>query len=76
MCFLDPWERRKGVSGLDNLPFPHTHGGNWPAACSPYLQWSWTTRWLLLPLREMQHFSTDFSTIARERKTDRKDWAG
>lgn len=22
MCFLDPWKRRKGLSGLDNLHFP------------------------------------------------------
>lgn len=79
MCLLDPWIRGSGLSALDNLHChpPHPQRNFWrPGTCSPYLQWSWTTRWLWLPLREMQHFSTVFSTVARERKTDRKDWAG
>lgn len=79
VCLLDPWTRGNGLSGLDDLHLhpPHTtEEVSRPAACSPCLQRSWTTRWLLLPLREMQHFSTVFSTVARERKTDRKDWAG
>lgn len=59
--------------GLADLrPTPQEPLG-WPAAQSPYLQCSWITRRLLLPLREMQHFSTVFSSITSERKTDRND---
>lgn len=69
-----PWIGDRVSVGLADLPAEAPLG--WPAAHSPNLQCSWTTRRLLRPFREMQHFSTVFSSIASERKTDRKDCTG